>query len=212
MTDIKEHILKYLKRRSPSDRVCTAKMFATIGTRAAIDQALKRMATDGTLKRIARGLYAMPEHNAYLDREIPPDPAKVAHVIAHKFKTHLMGTGMGAANRLGLTNAVSVRPEWETDGPARNFVVAGRTITFKQARKRVAFWAGRPAAPVVQALYWIGNEAAHDDNVVEKLRVHMTPAMKNDLRKDLGALPEWMAAVVRKAIEPAGDRIGDRLM
>lgn len=212
MADIKEHILRYLKRRPTGDRVCAAKMFADIGTRAAIDQALKRMAMDGTLKRIARGLYAMPEHNVYLDREIPPDPAKVARVIADKFKTHLMGTGMGAANRLGLTNAVSVRPEWETDGLARNFVVDGRTITFKQVRKRVAFWAGRPAAPVVQALYWIGNEAAHDDKVVEKLRVNMTTAMKNDLRKDLGALPEWMAAIVRKAIEPAGDRIGDRVM
>jgi hypothetical protein len=200
MTDIKTKILKALRRRDPEARICMPKDFLAIGTRAAVDQALGRLVRAGELRRVARGIYEMPRHNAYLNRPAPVDPVKVAHAIARRDNIRIMGTGMAAANMLGLTTAVSVRPEWETTGPARNVKVGGWTIRFRHARKKVAEWENRPALPVVQALYWLGPTIETDADVVRILRGRLDPETKADLAEGLNKLPDWIGNIARKVV------------
>ncbi len=201
MIDIKAKILKTLRRRDPEARICMPKEFLNVGTRAAVDQALGRLVRAGKLRRVARGVYEMPRHNAYLNRTAPVDPAQVAHAIARRDNIQIIGTGMAAANMLGLTTAVSVKPEWETAAPTKEMKVGGWTIRFKHARKKVTEWENRPALPVVQALYWLGPIVKTDTEVVRILRARLAPDVKADLADGLNKLPNWICKIAKKVVE-----------
>ncbi len=59
-------------------------------------------------------------------------------------------------------------------------------------------WAGRPAAPVVQALRWLGPRAASKEEVVSRLRRHLPDDMKLDLLNNRRDLPGWALPLARR--------------
>ena len=61
MTNVQDDILDHLRHRSRG-KVYTSKDLVHLGSRAAVDQALSRLARDGTLQRLARGLYYYPQN------------------------------------------------------------------------------------------------------------------------------------------------------
>ena len=58
-------------------------------------------------------------------------------------------------------------------------------------------WAGRPAAPVVQALRWLGPRAAADGEIVSTLSRHLPDNMKFDLWHSRRDLPGWALPLAR---------------
>ena len=58
-------------------------------------------------------------------------------------------------------------------------------------------WAGKPSAPVVQALRWLGPEAAADAQVVSILSRHLPDAVKRDLSQNSRHLPGWALPLAR---------------
>ena len=61
--------------------------------------------------------------------------------------------GLGyVRDQLGLTNAVPAKASYVTDGSTRTLKIDGRTVRFRHAGPSVMQWAGKPAAPVAQAL------------------------------------------------------------
>src|SRR5258706_10045184 len=79
--------------------------FLDLGSRAAVDKALSRLAAKGTIRRLARGLYDYPKTHPQLG-VLAPDPGAVARAIAGKFATRLQPSGAYAANLLGLSTQV----------------------------------------------------------------------------------------------------------
>lgn len=61
-------------------------------------------------------------------------------------------------------------------------------------------WAGRPAAPVVQALEWLGPDAAADAQVVAKLRRCLPDGVKDDLRQNIADVPRWAVPLARDIV------------
>ncbi len=56
MTGIADKIMKRVRAKGRGKWVCTPKDFLDLGSRAAVDQALSRLATSGDLRRVGRGL------------------------------------------------------------------------------------------------------------------------------------------------------------
>jgi hypothetical protein len=83
--------------------------------------------------------------------------------------------------------------------------VDGWTIRLRHARPTIMNWAGRPAAPVVQALHWLGPRAVDDPQTVTILRKQLPDAVKRDLMKGMPALPDWAVPVVNKVVGHAGN-------
>ncbi len=52
-------------------------------------------------------------------------------------------------------------------------------------------WAGRSAAPVVQALRWLGPAAAADAQIVSTLKCDLPEDVKRDLLRNSRNLPGW---------------------
>ena len=203
-------------RGRPGD-VWTPADFADLGDRTSIDKALQRLAADGDLRRVGRGLYDRPEHNRLTGRATVPDSKAVIDAIARRDQTRMLVDGMTAANDLGLTTAVPGRVEVLTDARLRPIRLGNQEIRFVAAPPSRLFWAGRPGMRVVQALHWL--RGTLDDEgararVVARLRTLLDDpvhgaAVRDDLRAGLYALPIWMQDFLRDLVGVA-DAAGAR--
>ena len=191
---------KIMRRVSayPSGKwVCTPKDFLDLGSREAIDQALSRLAKTDQLRRISHGLYDRPRFSNVLKRPAPVDLDAAVAALARRDGVRIMTDGLTSANQLGLTNAVPAKVSFVTDGYSRTLNIEGRTVRFRHAGPRVMQWAGKPSAPVVQALRWLGPVAAADAQVVSTLRRTLSEDLKLDLMQNSRDLPGWALPLAR---------------
>lgn len=178
--------------------VCTQKDLLDLGSRAAVDQALLRLVKNGSLRRVGHGLYDFPRFSAILNANAPVDIDAAIDAIARRDGVRIMIDGLTAANALGLTTAVPAKVTKVTDGASRKVKVAGHTIHFRHASPRVMFWTARPAAPVVQALLWLGQMAAKDPLVEPRLKRVLPNTVKKDLADNKDNLPSWIASMAQR--------------
>ena len=92
--------------------------FLELGSRAAVDEALSRLAREGVIRRLGRGLYDYPRLHPVLG-PAPADPDQIAAALTRKTGSRLQIAGARAANALGLSTQIAARPVYLTDGRRR---------------------------------------------------------------------------------------------
>ena len=197
-------------------QVWTPSDFADVGVRGAVDKALQRMVTSGQLCRIQRGLYDKSSQNALTGKSTVPDYRAVIDAIVRRDQVRWLIDGMTAANTLGLTNAVPAKIEVLVDARLKPVTLDNQKIVFKQAAPSRLYWAGRSGMYLVQALHWLHDVMSND---VEREAVRKTvrrmladketgPALLDDLKGGLSAMPIWMQEILRGPLfdAAAGDR------
>lgn len=167
-----------------------------LGSRAAVDQGLSRLARAGKIKRLARGVYLYPEHN-HLVGEIPPSLPAVAQALARSQGAEVQVSEAAAANALGLTTQVPGRIVYLTGGTPRSRRVGNTVIWFKHAAPRRLAGAGTPAGTVLQALRHLGPGGANE-RVVQMLRQTLPLRHRRELRALLPLTPAWMRPTIGK--------------
>lgn len=185
-------------------QVLTPRDFLDLGSRAAVDQALSRLCQDGQLRRVGRGLYAVPRpHPLFGELAVTSDA--VAEALAGRDALRLQPAGAYAANQLGLTEQVPMRLLFLTDGPPRTMrLTDGREIVLKQTTPRSMQTAGRISGTVIAALRWLGRDAV-DDAIIGKLRRRLSDQDKAILREDAPRAPAyWLTSALRR-IADAGE-------
>ena len=197
MTPMADKIMKRVSVHERGTWVFTPKDFLDLGSREAVDQALSRLVKVGQLRRVGHGLYDMPRFSNVLKRPAPVDLDAAIAAVARRDGVRIMPDGLVAANQLGLTNAVPAKVSFVTDGHSRTVKIDGRTVQFRHAGPNVMQWAGRPAAPVVQALRWLGPAAAADAEVLSTLSRHLPDDVKRDLLQNSRDLPGWALPLAR---------------
>ena len=197
MTRMADKIMKRVSAHDSGKWVCTPRDFLDLGSREAVDQALYRLVKAGQLRRVGHALYDMPRFSEVLKRPAPVDLDAAIAALARRDGVRIMLDGLVAANQLGLTNAVPAKASYVTDGHTRTLKIDGRTVRFRHAGPSVMQWAGKPAAPVVQALRWLGPDAATDARVVSTLRRLLPDDVKRDLFQNSRDLPGWALLLAR---------------
>ena len=197
MSSMADKIMKQVAAHPRGRWVCSPKDFLDLGSREAVDQTLLRLVKAGRLRRVGRGLYDVPRFSSVLKRAAPVDLEAVIAALVRRDGIRIMPDGLVAANQLGLTNAVPAKISFVTDGHSRTLKIDGRTVRFRHAGPSVMQWAGKPAAPVVQALRWLGPDAAADSRVVSTLRRHLPEHVKRDLVQNERNLPGWVLPLAR---------------
>jgi len=209
-TDLKRQILDRIDAQTAA--VWTPVDFLDRGPRAAVDKALQRLAADGDIRRLDRGLYDRPKLNALTKKPSPPQTRAIIDAVARRDQARFVIDGMTAANDLGLTTAVPAQVTVLTDARLRPLQLGAQQIRFRQAAPSRLYWAGRPAMRVVQALYWLYDVLPADQPVIVKrlrnLLAHDSrgPEIAADLRTGLSVMPIWMQSIVRELLAglPAG--------
>ncbi|MGB3797748.1 MAG: DUF6088 family protein [Alteraurantiacibacter sp.] len=166
-----------------------AKQLLGLGTRAAVDQALSRLAKAGALLRVGRGIYVRPVESRFGSR--PPETEKLVKAIAEARGETVASHGAAAANALGLTTQVPTRSVFLTSGRSRTLNLGKLRVEFQHAPPWQLTLAGKPGGQIVRALAWLGPERARDLSPLIKQRVPHG-AIEEVARARL-RLPEWMA-------------------
>lgn len=190
-----ERIIAYSKVL-PEGTPLAAKTLLHLGTRAAVDQALSRLARRGRLLRAGRGFYLRPVESRYGVRA--PAPEKVVEAIAARHGEVIATSGAAAANALGLTAQVPVRLVYWTSGRSRKLRLGAQTLELRHVPRWQLTLAHCAAGEAVRALAWIGPEKA-----AGALRQIAKRLPKPDLKKLVAAraqLPSWLAQLISKLL------------
>lgn len=194
---------RILARASAGGRgsVFTPSDFLDLAERPAVDQALSRLARNGKLRRLARGLYDLPELHPRLG-PLSPDPDHVARALARETGSKVQIAGARAAHLLGLTTQVPAQSDYLTDGPSRRVVLGKRVIHLRHASPKHLILPGSAAGSVMQALRHLGPTRA--DDVVRIAARSLPVADKKRLAASVRQAPAWMrpALLAITALDP----------
>ena len=177
---------------SPEGTLLCPSALLHLGSRAAVDQALSRLARKGELLRVCQGVYVWPVQTRFGPR--PPAIDKVLASLSALWGEAIVPCGGMAANALGLTSQVPVRSVYLTSGPNRNLKFGGLTVELRHAPRWQLTAPHRPAGEAVRALAWLG-----PDEVEAGLSVIEQKLSAEDIRELAAAravMPAWMAESV----------------
>ena len=172
--------------------------FLDLGSRAAVDQALSRIARAGRLRRVARGLYDYPRIDPQLGALTPSTDA-VAQALARETGSLVQVAGAQAANMLGVSVQVPAQTTYLTDGPPRTVQIGRRVIRLKHASPKNLVAAGTNAGTVVQALRYVGQAAA--PTLIDAARSKLSKQDRHQLVRGATYASAWMRSVLRKLAE-----------
>jgi hypothetical protein len=191
MTRLSTQILEETKRL-PEGAPIAAKALLHLGKRAAVDQALSRLAVRGKLLRARRGMYLRPIESRFGTRA--PSVEKVVEATAVQNSETIVSSGAAAANRLGLTPQVPVRQVYLTSGPSRQLRLGKQIVELKHAPPWQFALAGSRAGEVLRALAWVGPNAAK--GALRRLQKNLTAEEIRKLRTVASSLPTWLAPLI----------------
>jgi len=169
--------------------------FLDLASRQAVDVALHRLARQGTIRRLARGVYDFPKRHPVLGL-LTPSTEAVARALAGRDRTRLQPAGAYASNVLGLSEQVPAKAVFLTDGPSRTVRIGKTTIQLRRTTPRNMEAAGRLSGLLIQALRELG-EAHFSQGRLEHLRRTLPAIDRRALLKDLRLAPAWMHSIFR---------------
>lgn len=194
--NIKQRIL-----RKGRGAICAPTDFLDIGSRASVDQALSRLADQGVIRRLARGLYDYPKKSSRFGL-LSPSADDIARAVARKDGQVLQPSPAMAANRLGLSTQVPSKPTYMTDGPTRTKQVGRQVIQFRNASSKTLIGAGQKTGIIFQALRYVGKDRV-DGQIVDRLARALDGNDRKLLMKQSRHVPAWMHAVVQQIVAHA---------
>lgn len=175
---------------TPEGKPFPAKDLLQFGTRAAVDQVLYRLAKDNEIFRIARGIYARPKWNKYVNAPVMPEPIEVAELVAKTRGAKIGPTGAEAVHKLGLSTQMPTQPVYATTGRTCEVKVGKNTIRFRHVAPRKMQFAGTPVGVAIAALRYLGKKQV-TLHVISKLEQVLTKEDFQTLRHATTALPGW---------------------
>jgi hypothetical protein len=207
-TDLKARVLERVNATPAA--VWTPIDFLDLGSRAALDKVLQRLAKSDSIVRLDRGLYYLPRKNSLTGLISMPETRAVIDAVGRRDQTRLLIDELTAANDLGFTSTVPSQVVVLSDARLRSIELGSQEVRFKQAAPSKLFWAGRPAMRIVQALHWLQDmiQTGQAEDATDRLRDMLRdPAggqvERDDLRHGLPTLPIWMQNYLRDMLEEA---------
>ncbi|WP_459077144.1 DUF6088 family protein [Pseudoroseomonas sp. WGS1072] len=190
MQRLTEQILERAKGL-PEGTPVAAKSLLHLGNRAAVDQALSRLAERGQLLRAGRGVYLLPVASRFGARA--PSVELAVQALAAQRGEVIVSSGAAAANRLGLTTQVPARSVYLTSGRSRKMRFGKQTVELRHAPRWQLALAQRPVGEAIRALAWLGPDRA--EPALRTLKRRLPPAAFNEL---VAAAADMVGAQRRK--------------
>ena len=149
MQSLPSQIMSYAAESPEGTLMCPSALLH-LGSRAAVDQALSRLARKRELIRICQGVYVRPIQTRFGPR--PPAVDKVLAALSELWGETIVPCGGTAANALGLTTQAPIRSIYLTSGPNRKLELGGLAVELRHAPRWQLVAPHRPAGDAVRAL------------------------------------------------------------
>ena len=197
MKSMPERIMEHAEAMPEATPICPTALLH-LGQRAAVGQALSRLARSGRLMRICQGVYMRPMQTRFGLRA--PSLEKALGALSALWGETIVPNGGDAANWLGLTTQNAVRSVYLTSGPNRLLHFGKHPVELRHAPRWQLASPHRTAGVVIRAIAWLG-----PDEIEESLDAVLPTLSGEDLNELAAAraiMPTWMA-------EPLSARLAD---
>lgn len=197
-TSLAHRILQSFRmRHAGATSVATYFVARGFGARAAVDQALARLARSGDLQRVDRGVYQLPRRHP----QFGVLAARTADVVDAVRRSQGSTTvkvqpdGAFAANQLGLSTQVPMQAMWLTSGRGRTTRIGRQVLRFVHDTSLPVSLLGTTAGQVIVALRWLGPDGASPQDL-QRLGRQLSDADKGRLARVGPRQPVWMRAAI----------------
>lgn len=161
-----------------------------LGSRAAVDQGLSRLAHSGSLLRVCQGVYALPVETRFGRR--PPRIEKVMASLSELWGETIVPSGGASANALGLSTQIPVSPVYLTSGASRTLYFGEQAVYLRHAPRWQLAAPNRLAGTAIRALAWLGPQQIEEN--LEAIKAAVPAADLNELANVPPQTPSWIAA------------------
>ncbi|MCW2478052.1 DUF6088 family protein [Candidatus Symbiopectobacterium sp. NZEC135] len=168
----------------------TPALFAGLGSRAAIDQALMRLNKAGSIERIGHGLYVVPKVGRFGIKTLPA-PEQIAHILADAEGATIEIHGAEAARRFGFSTQMPAQAVFYTSGSSRAVRLGKMTVRLQHVASRKLVLAGRPAGQALSALWYLGRHQV-TSGTFRRIAQKLAPAEFQALCSAKASMPAWM--------------------
>jgi hypothetical protein len=129
--------------------------------------------------------------------DLGPDTGPFHDAITRRDNSRIFSTGAHAANALGLTDQVPMRPMLLTTGRSRSVSRGKGHLLLRHVSPRFVSTRNPTSALVILALRWIGKRFV-DEDIIARLRRNLSPADIDALPADAACAPAWIADIFRQ--------------
>jgi len=171
--------------------------FIDLGSAAAIDQSLSRLAKNGRIRRVMRGLYDYPAYSKLLKRTIPPDMDQIANALARKFGWTIQVSGNTALNIVGLSTQVPARYLYLSDGKSCSYQIKNQELSFKKSKLKDIGLKYPESALLVQAINALKKRALTKEEK-QKIRDHFDTEIQKRILKDTKYTTSWIYEQIKE--------------
>lgn len=188
-----QKVQQYVQKTPRGKPFTTAKLMG-YGARAAVDQALSRLASSGKIVRLTRGVYVRPEENRFVG-QVLPEPYKVAETIAKRTNETIQVSGAEAARQFGLSTQVPAQPVFLTTGQSRRFNIGSLEITLKHVSRKKIPLSETKIGLAILALWYLGKVQVTPETI-GKIEKKLTAHEFEKFTSSTEYMPAWMSNVV----------------
>jgi hypothetical protein len=179
--------------------VFTTKLFSALtDDSASVRTALTRLVQKQSIRRLAHGLYDLPNVHPSLGA-IMPAMEKVIEAIKKSDAIEVQVTGAYAANLLGLSTQIPMRIELYTSGPKRKIHFGKQVILLKPTIPKNMIGAGTKAGLIFHALRQIGKDNITIE-MIEQIKSQIEEKDIKHIKKQIHFAPVWIAKIMRSLI------------
>lgn len=193
---IMAQIQKRISQKKPG-AVFTARDFQDIAGSSAIRQSLKRLADNGTIRRLTHGLYDMPVYSPFLEEHEEADIYQSAQYIARSNNWTIAPSGNTALNLLELSTQVSSSWSFVSDGPYRTYTIGSHILEFKHRANREITGMSEKTLLIIQALKALGKERVTNIHIA-RIQNQLTDIEKENLLFEAKNASAWLVEVLQK--------------
>lgn len=180
--------------------VFTAKLFSGLtDDSASVRTALTRLVQKKSIRRLAHGLYDLPEVHPKLG-PILPSIEKVIEAIKISDAIEVQPTGAYAANLLGLSTQIPMRIELYTNGPKRKIKFGKQEIILRPTTPKNMIGAGTKAGLILHALRQIGKDNVTIE-MIQQIRSQLEEKDIKHIKKQVTFAPAWIAKIMRSLVQ-----------
>ena len=198
MSSLSQQIMQLVEEAPEGAPLCSNALL-DLGKRPAIDQALSRLARNGSLLRIGQGVYVRPVMTRFGPR--PPSIEKVIPALAKLWNETIVPDGSHSANVLGLTTQVPIQPVYLTSGRDRKLRLGEQTVLLRHAPAWQLIAPGRPAGDAIRALGWLGPAAVAEH--IGAVNRKLTNEDLQELAASRARMPAWLTESVSDLVANA---------
>jgi hypothetical protein len=179
--------------------VFTTKLFSALtDDSGSVRTALTRLVQKKAIRRLAHGLYDLPEVHPKLG-PILPSTDQVVEAIKRSEAIEVQPTGAYAANLLGLSTQIPMRIELHTNGPRKVIRYGKQEIILKPTTPKNMIGAGTKAGLILHALKYIGKDNVNDE-MIRRVKNQIEPKDLKHLKRQAQFAPAWIAKIMRELI------------